>query len=88
MIQQKYNVLLQSLFFDVLVGKNLFNAFVKVLGKCWNSVCGIVVLINVSSFALFVYSVTCMKIPSSSILGSIFYQAIEITGSKNRGGAA
>ena len=61
-IQHQYNVLLQSLIFDVLVGKNFFNAFVEVLGKCWNSV----------SFAFFVYSVSCMQIPGSSILGSIF----------------
>jgi hypothetical protein len=54
-IQYQYNVPLQSLFFDVFVGKNFVTAFVKFMGKCWNSVCGMVVLINVSSFAFFVY---------------------------------
>jgi hypothetical protein len=87
--EYQYNVLLQGLFFNVLVGKNFCNAFVKVLGKCWNSVCGMVVLINVSSFTFFMHSVTCMQMPGSSILGSVlFYQTIQITGSKNRVGAA
>jgi hypothetical protein len=87
-IQHQYDALLQSIYFDVLVGKNFFNAFVKVLGK-WNSVCGMVVLVNVLSFAFFVYSATCIQIPGSSILTSIrFYQTIEITENKNRGGAA
>ena len=82
MIQHQNKVLLQSLIFDVLVGKNFFYAFVEVLGKCLNSVCGMVVLINVSSFAFSVYSIICMQIPGSGILGSIFYQTIEITRSK------
>jgi hypothetical protein len=33
-IQHQYNVLLQSLIFVVLVGKNFFNAFVKMLEFC------------------------------------------------------
>jgi hypothetical protein len=37
-IQHQYNILLQSVFFDVLVGKNFVNVFVKFMGKCWNSV--------------------------------------------------
>jgi hypothetical protein len=37
-IQHQYNVLLQSVFFDVLVGKNFVNAFVKFMGKCWNCI--------------------------------------------------
>jgi hypothetical protein len=36
-IQHQYNILLQSVFFDVLVGKNFVNAFVKFMGKFWNS---------------------------------------------------
>jgi hypothetical protein len=36
-IQHQYNVLFQSVFFDVLVGNNFVNAFVKFIGKCWNS---------------------------------------------------
>jgi hypothetical protein len=35
-IQRQYNVLLQSIFFDDLVGKNFVNAFVMFMGKCWN----------------------------------------------------
>jgi hypothetical protein len=45
-IQHQYNVFLKSLFFDVLVGNNLVNVFVKFMGKCWNSNCGLVVVIN------------------------------------------
>jgi hypothetical protein len=45
-IQHQYNVPLQSLFSDVLVGKNFMNVFVKFMAKCWNSICGMVVLIN------------------------------------------
>jgi hypothetical protein len=37
-IQHQYNFLLQSLFFDVLFGKNFVNTFVKFMGKCWNSI--------------------------------------------------
>jgi hypothetical protein len=36
--QHQYNVFLQSLFFDVLVGKNFVNAFFKFLDKCWDSI--------------------------------------------------
>jgi hypothetical protein len=84
-IEHQNNVFLQN----CLVGKNSLKAFVKVMGKCWNSGCGMVVLMNVASFAFFVYSVPCMQISDSSILGSIlFYQTIEITGSKNKSGTA
>jgi hypothetical protein len=75
-IQHQYNVLLQSLFMLLLVRISLI-FLSRCLGKSWNSVWGMVVLINVSSFAFFVYSVTCMQNPGSSTLGFIlFYQTI------------
>jgi hypothetical protein len=79
--QHQYNVLLQSLFFDVLVDKTFFNTSVKVMGKFCNSVCGMVFLLNVSSLAFLVYRVTCMQISFNCIVD----QAIV---SKNRGGTA
>jgi hypothetical protein len=42
-----------------------------IIGKCCNSICGMVVLLNLSSLAFFVYRVTCMQISGSSILESI-----------------